>query len=73
MTVSAIDSALRGIGRSHERLNRAASSIANPESGGEHLVEDVVDLKLAEREQQANLTVLKRVMEMDEHVLDILA
>lgn len=73
MTVTAIDSALRGIQRSNERLNRAAASIADPAGEGEHLVEDIVDVKLAEHEQQANLTVLKRVMEMDGHVLDILA
>jgi flagellar hook protein FlgE len=64
-----LSQALQGISRASERVATAASDIAS----GNIEAENMVEMKLAERDYQANAKSLKIQMDMEKDILDILA
>jgi predicted lipid-binding transport protein (Tim44 family) len=73
--VSAIRSAVSGMHKALEKLNKAADSIAKigtTKDDGD-LPQDVVDIKTAKHEYKANIAVLKAQQEVDKTTLDIIA
>lgn len=73
MKVSAIDSALVGMQRAQQKVDRSAASLAEPLSETSDTVRDVTDLKTGVYEFKAGVLALKKSLEMQESVLDLLA
>jgi hypothetical protein len=75
MKVNTMDTALAGIQKAQDLANKAAESIANPDTvlREDKLIEDIVDLKLAKTIQEANIAVIKTDDEMKKSMIDILA
>ena len=65
-----MSSALDGLMRAKEKLNKAAGNIAR-EGGGS--VEDIIDSKTALRDAEANIAVIKVVDETERSLLNAIA
>ena len=70
MKVDAMSSALEGLMRAKDKLNKAAGNIAS-EGGGS--VEDIIDTKTAVRDAEANIAVIKAVDSAEKSLLDAIA
>ena len=66
--LNAITSALSGLNTATKRVENAAQNIAISPSQ-ENLIEDVVDIKVAETAYKANVAVLKVADELNEELL----
>lgn len=66
--INAITSALSGLTAASKQVEQSAQSIAESPSG-EQLIQDVVDIKVAETSYKANLAVLKTVNELTDELL----
>ncbi len=75
MHIAAMQSAMQGIENARQIVERAAESISSPDSdpGGPGFVQDIVDLKSGENLLKVNVAVLKRIMETEKSVIDVLA
>lgn len=67
--INAITSALSGLTSASKRVDEAAQSIAESPST-ENIIEDVVDIKLAETSYKANLAVIKTADELTQEPLN---
>ncbi|MCI5060011.1 MAG: hypothetical protein MRY79_02945 [Alphaproteobacteria bacterium] len=71
--IGAINTALSGLLAASKRVEEGATNIAQSTvSGAEssQLIEDIVDIKIAETSYKANLATLKVADEMSEELLD---
>ncbi len=66
--INAITSALSGLSTASKQVEVRAENIANPTSQSE-IIEDVVDIKVAETSYKANLEVLKVVNELSDELI----
>ena len=75
MQANAVQSALRGMNKAKETVDEAARHIASGDESGEgrDIIEDIVDLRLGKHMLEANALVLKKEMETQENLIDILA
>ena len=71
MTDTIINTAVLGLRASLEQLQRVSESLANL-SAGSDLVQDIVDLKSAERSFEANAAVIRSAQKIAQHTIDIL-
>jgi len=73
--VNPIYSALGGIQKATEKLEKAADDIAHfgQEDAVDRFPDDIVDLQLAKAATYAAIAVIKTADEMDKSVIDILA
>lgn len=69
--MTTINTAVLGLRASLEQLQRVGESLANL-SADSNLVQDIVDLKAAERSFQANAAVIRSAAEIGRHTIDIL-
>ena len=69
MKTDALNSALDGINRARERLNSSAQRVAE----GEVSAEAMIETKLAARDVEANLKVVKVVDDLQKKLLDEIA
>jgi flagellar basal body rod protein FlgC len=69
--ISAITSALSGLTNATKQVETAAQNIA--EGGGDEgrIIEDVVDIKLAETAYKANIETIRTANELSEELLKI--
>ena len=67
--LNAITSALSGLNTATKQVENAAQSIATSPSQ-ENLIEDVVDIKVAETAYKANVAVLRVADELNEELLN---
>lgn len=67
--ISAINNALSGLLGASKQVEQSAARIANPDSQ-EGLIEDVVDIKVAETSYKANLKVIQVADELSEELLN---
>ena len=71
MTDTIINTAVLGLRASLEQLQRVGENLANF-SAGSDLVQDIVDLKSAERSFEANAAVIRSAHKIAQHTIDIL-
>ncbi len=73
--VNAIRSALSGMSKAINKMNKAADNVAKVGTTKDdtNLPQDIVDIKTAKHEYKANVAVIKAQKEVDEATLDILA
>ena len=75
MVNTVLSTAISGLNSATERVNRAAESIAQPQTadqsggGGSSLPRDIVDLKIGEIEFKANLAVIQTADDLQEELL----
>lgn len=72
--ISAINSALSGILTASKQVEGAASNIANntsSDTSGSNVIEDIVDIKVAETAFKANIQTLKVADDMSQEFLKI--
>ena len=67
--INAISSALSGLTTATKQVEKSAESIANPTSQ-ERLIEDIVDIKVAETSYKANLKTLKVADDLTRELLN---
>ncbi len=67
--LNAITSALSGLNTATKQVENAAQSIAS-DSSQDNLIEDIVDIKVAETAYKANVAVLKVADELNEELLN---
>ena len=68
--IDAINSALSGLTRASKQVDDSAQSIASSPSQ-ERIIEDIVDIKVAETTYKANVATLKTVDDMNKELLKI--
>lgn len=68
--INAITTALSGLSAATKQVDQSAQSIATSPSN-EKLIEDIVDIKVAETAYKANLSVIKVANELSEELLHI--
>ncbi len=66
--ISAITNALSGLQTASKQVDQSAARIANPQSSV-GLIEDIVDIKVAETAYKANLQTIKVANELTEELL----
>ena len=66
--ISAINNALQGLQGATKQVDQASARIANPSSQS-NLIEDIVDIKVAETAYKANVQTLKVADELTEELL----
>lgn len=66
--MSAITNALSGLQTASKQVDQSAARIANPQSQ-EGLIEDIVDIKVAETAYKANLQTIKVADELTKELL----
>lgn len=66
--INAITTALSGLNTASKQIEQSAQSIAESPSN-EQLIEDIVDIKVAETAYKANLAVIKVADELTEELL----
>lgn len=70
--ISAITSALSGLTNATKQVETAAQNIAEGGGGDEgRIIEDVVDIKLAETAYKANIETIRTANEQSEELLKI--
>jgi len=67
--LNAIGSALSGLISSSKKIEGAAENIANPQNQ-DRLIEDIVDIKIAETSYRANLKVLQVTQDLSEELIN---
>ena len=67
--INAITSALSGLNTASKQIGQAAGNIANPSSQSE-IIEDVVDIKVAETAYKANIEVIRVADELTQELLN---
>ena len=71
--VDAITSALSGLNAATKKVEQSAQSIAESPSQGAsstRLIEDIIDIKVAQTSYEANLAVLKTANELTQELLN---
>lgn len=66
--ISAITNALQGLQTATKQVDQSAARIANP-SSQDTLIEDIVDIKVAETAYKANLQTIKVADELTQELL----
>ena len=72
--ISAINSALSGILGASKQVESAAANIANntsSDTSGSNIIEDIVDIRVAETSYKANIQTLKVADDMSQELLKI--
>jgi len=67
----ALHSSAIGVRRATERINQAAMRLADPQS--DDIVDPMVDLIMARRQAQANMTSFRAAARLNQTAVDILA
>lgn len=68
--INAISSALSGLTTASKQVEESAASIAQSPSQG-RIIEDIVDIKVAETSYKANLKTLKVASELTDELLKV--
>jgi len=66
--IDAITSALSGLNKSSAQIEKSAGNIASSDSP-DRIIEDIVDIKVAETAFKANLEVIKVANELSEELI----
>jgi flagellar hook-associated protein FlgK len=66
--IDTINTALSGMQTASKTVERAASNIADP-SKQDTMIEDIVDIKLAENAYKANAAVIRTASDMQDELL----
>jgi len=68
--IDAINSALSGLQSASKQVDQSAQNIAEGSPGG-RVIEDIVDIKVAETAFKANVATLKTAQDLSEELLRI--
>jgi flagellar basal body rod protein FlgC len=67
--INSITSALSGLNNASQRVEQGAQNIAQGGTDG-RVIEDIVDIKVAQTSYEANLSVLKTANELTKELID---
>lgn len=69
--IGAINSALSGLQNASKQVEQSAQNIAEGPSSGSNLIEDVVDIRVAETAFRANVQTIQVAQELSDELLRI--
>lgn len=69
--INTINSALSGLQTSSRQVEQSAQNIAEGSSSTSNLIEDVVDIRVAETAFKANIQTIKIAQELSEELLNL--
>lgn len=71
--IDALSNSVEAMNRSMEEINKIAERISNPDTSTENLAEDLVELKVYQRQYESQIVVVKTIDEVYKRLVDAMA